>query len=135
MTQHFIKNLVKAYPSIREIWLFGSRANGRERPDSDWDYLAFGDDVRVLNTLAQTPHFKEDGIDLLFAASDDMAACPWPEDDGYRKILGLGAAPGGMNWCVLSDIDATYIETKNRSPGSFEVDIRRARARCVYRRK
>jgi predicted nucleotidyltransferase len=44
MTGRYIRDLVAAYPAVKEVWLYGSRANGYADPDSDWDYLAFADD-------------------------------------------------------------------------------------------
>ena len=38
----YVQSLVSLAPDVREIWLFGSRANATERPDSDWDLLVFG---------------------------------------------------------------------------------------------
>ena len=35
----------------QSIWFIGSRANGRERPDSDWDFIAFvSNDVNERST-------------------------------------------------------------------------------------
>ena len=34
-----IKDIVHTYPSEVEAYLFGSRARGDNRPDSDWDVL------------------------------------------------------------------------------------------------
>ena len=41
----YILELVASSPSIREAWLFGSRAAGSARPESDWDFLAFTDEA------------------------------------------------------------------------------------------
>jgi hypothetical protein len=135
MTEEYIDRLVQAYPSIREIWLLGSRANGSERPDSDWDYLAFGDEARALNDLHNDSQFNDPDVDLLFLGPGlDEAMKPWPSADTWKK-LGLGDAPGGIKWRIISETEACYIETKDRSPGSFEVDQRVAKAKLVYRRK
>ncbi len=36
-----VKRTVLAIDPQAEIWLFGSRARGDSRPDSDWDFLIF----------------------------------------------------------------------------------------------
>jgi predicted nucleotidyltransferase len=34
-----VKRTVLAIDLLAEVWLFGSRARGDSRPDSDWDFL------------------------------------------------------------------------------------------------
>jgi predicted nucleotidyltransferase len=134
MTTQYIAELTTAYPSIREVWLFGSRANGTQRPDSDWDYLVFDDDIRDMNHLCQTQQ-KRAGIDLLFVCADgDTILSPWPEPDGYQKKLGLGDAAGGLNWRVVSHTEAIYRQSKQRDPPTFAVDLSDKKAVRVYRR-
>jgi hypothetical protein len=136
MTQQYINELVRAYPSIQEVWLFGSRANGTDHPGSDWDYLVFGDDCSLLNTLCQDVHRKRAGIDLLFAGTPDLASCPWTEPNGYRKTLGLGDAPNGIGWRAKGSV-AVYTESKKRypdDPNNTAVDLRQKKAKLVYRR-
>jgi Polymerase beta, Nucleotidyltransferase len=135
MTQEYIDRLVLAYPSITKIWLFGSRANGLAKPESDWDYLAFGDDASVLHALHNDPQFNATGIDLMFVGPGvDEAIKPWQEADRYWKKLGLGAAPGGIDWQVISDTEARYIVHRDRSPGSFETAPQILQAELIYRR-
>jgi hypothetical protein len=104
--------LVNTYPSIQEVWLIGSRANNRARNDSDWDYMVFGDDYGLLNTSCQDGRFNQPGIDVLFLRTPDVASSPWL-DDGYRKSLGLGDTPGGIQWTVISDAEAPFVEAKD----------------------
>lgn len=40
----YTSDVVAAYPNIDEVLLFGSRANGCARPESDWDCMVFADD-------------------------------------------------------------------------------------------
>jgi hypothetical protein len=35
-----VEQIVKAYPSIKEVWLIGSGANCTAKEPFDWDYLA-----------------------------------------------------------------------------------------------
>jgi hypothetical protein len=137
MTKEYIDRLVLAYPSIEEIWLFGSRVNGNGpiKPYSDWDYLAFGNDARVLNDLHHDQQFNDPEIDLMFVGPGLTEAIkPWPRADGSWKKLGLGGAPGGINWRVISDGEARYIVHRDRSPGSFESDPHALKAKLAYRR-
>jgi hypothetical protein len=136
MTQEYVERLVKAYPSLREIWLFGSRANRTETPRSDWDYMAFGDDAGAMHALHHDLQFNEAGVDLMFAGPgvDVEAMKPWPEPDGHWKKLGLSAAPGGIRWRILSDTEAQYTVYKDRRPGSIETDPYTLNAKLVYRR-
>ena len=41
--RRYIDLLTGLYRSISSIWLMGSRASSTERPESDWDLLAFAD--------------------------------------------------------------------------------------------
>jgi len=41
--RRYIDLLTGRYRSISSIWLMGSRASSTERPESDWDLLAFAD--------------------------------------------------------------------------------------------
>jgi predicted nucleotidyltransferase len=137
VTQQYVDELVRAYPSIREVWLLGSRANNCWTEKSDWDFLVFGDDIRVMNELCQVQRKRSD-IDLLFVGADgDIAVSPWTEADDYRKTLGLGNSPGGLSWRVVSDTEATYLEpADHKSEGLLDIAtrFRPVKAALVYRR-
>ena len=71
--QSYISSLIKKYPTIREVWLFGSRANGTATPNSDWDLLAFSDSpIRELLKNDLTVH--RSGVDLLVICSQESEA-------------------------------------------------------------
>ncbi len=134
MTREYVAELVAAHPGIREVWLFGSRANGRAGPKSDWDYLVFGEHS-LLNTLHLATQFDRPGIDLLFEGAPGIAAQPWPRD--FQKILCLGHEPGGLRWRKIADTLAEYSEPVNRDLGaspSMVTEFRTAKAVLVYRR-
>lgn len=134
MTQKYIERLVNAYPSIREVWLLGSRAHGSARPDSDWDYLVFCDDARDFNNLHQDKQFDVPNIDLLLMCPGlDEATKPWPDSETWKR-LGLGNAPGGIRWEIVSEDEARYLEAKDHQPGSFKVDQRFVKAKLIFRR-
>ena len=68
-----------------EVWLFGSRAEGRERPDSDYDLLVVLDEVAnrratriaLLNALADLPISKD-----VVVATRAEAEADWPGPPG-----------------------------------------------------
>jgi predicted nucleotidyltransferase len=76
---------------VAEVWLFGSRANGNARPDSDWDYMAFLSDQRELNAICQDRELDQPDIDL-FVVVSSRAVRPWPARDGQNKVLLLDAS-------------------------------------------
>lgn len=135
MTESYIRKLIAAYPCITEIWLLGSRANGTARPDSDWDYFARADDARILNALCRDKSFNDPTIDLFVGTPGaDEIIHPWPDAEGQYKKLGLGSAPGGIDWQVQSSTQAQYRATKFRDSSTFAVNIRTQSATLVYRR-
>jgi len=79
MTERYIRALTAAYPAIREVWLYGSRANDRAGPDSDWDYLAFADDD-TLSDLSRDTRLHVQGIDLMIVTDGVQFAKPWIDD-------------------------------------------------------
>jgi hypothetical protein len=136
VTQEYVVGLVGSYCHlIQSMWLFGSRANGRHRADSDWDYLLFAD-ARLFSALGQAIRFHVANIDLFFVATPTQAMKPWNDADGYNKILNLADVPGGFAWRELSDIEATYNEHVARNPddpNNMASDPKPAKAICVYR--
>ena len=53
-----------AYPSIKSIWLIGSRANGCAINNSDWDFLVFANQ-ETLELLRCAIGFHRANIDFL----------------------------------------------------------------------
>ncbi len=106
----YILELVAAYPSIREVWLFGSRANGTARPESDWDYMAFADEA-TLAALRGDSRFHRAGIHLMIVFDGTQFAAPWPgparSDNGT-----LADVDGGWHWHRVTPTKATYWGTK-----------------------
>jgi hypothetical protein len=134
MTQEYVDEFAREHPSITEVWLFGSRANGTARHDSDWDYLAFTDSASTLNAVHRDARFDRPNIDL-FIAHGLTALRPWEPHNGTPKVLSLDTVPGGMHWNV-SDSEATYLYPKDDpDPRFFRTTMHMARARLVYRRR
>ena len=75
-----------AEPKLKEVWLYGSRAMGRERPGSDVDLCLMGEALGHGELLR------------MMACVDDLLL-PWQVDLTLRHQLrsvveqGLGAAP------------------------------------------
>ncbi len=57
-----IINAILKKDSQAEVYLFGSRARGDNRPDSDWDILILVDDEKV--TLDTEDKFRDDLYNL-----------------------------------------------------------------------
>ena len=117
MTAEYIGRLTTAHPGITEVWLIGSRANDRARPDSDWDYLTFTDDGNLLYSLHLDRQFNEPGIDLLLVV-EYSALKPWGEADGHNKKLRLNE---DLEWKRISSTEARYSEaTKCDAAGRID---------------
>ncbi len=99
-----------------EVWLIGSRANGRARPDSDTDLLIFGPDgfLESVRIGLQEPT----DIDCLVVYDGDNFQDPWQEKSGSL---------GELRWNRVDDQAATYIGTKwvpdKESSAEFEADM------------
>ncbi len=125
----YISDLVAAYPSIREVWLFGSRANGSARPESDWDYMAFADEA-TLTALGGDPRFHRAGIDLKIVIDGTRFFAPWPGLS--RSDNSLAKVDGGWHWERLSPTQATYRATKPPEAEGSEVRVFKQCALRVY---
>ncbi len=63
---------IRAVYNPRQLWLFGSRARGDAREDSDWDFLAVVDDATpdrlfdptVMWRLLHLEHYRADVVVL-----------------------------------------------------------------------
>lgn len=102
----YIEKLVKAYPGIKSIWLFGTRANNSYRPDSDWDLLVFGNQ-QILDELKTNDTFHNDQIDLMIVFNDNEFEKPWPDKKGFKH-----GSLKGWEWLQISSKNATYKSVK-----------------------
>jgi predicted nucleotidyltransferase len=81
----FIIDLVKAFPAIDEVWLFGSRADGTATAASDWDLIAFSGDRLAADVVEPTRRFAAERFDIFIAHGDEFRR-PWPrKKDGVIK--------------------------------------------------
>ena len=128
MTLEHIAMLANRYPQIEEVWLIGSRAEGPERPSSDWDYLIFANQ-RLINSLRQKPELNRNDVDLLVVYDGDRFKSPWR--DGTRVKSG---SLSEWDWKVVGETEATYRATKWRSDRDFNVNVRLGRGRRVWKK-
>jgi predicted nucleotidyltransferase len=110
----YVDRLAASCSGVAEIWLIGSRANGTERPESDWDLLVFGDETS-LDCLAQALELHREDVDCLVVGGVDEFSSAW----GPRAKSG---SLSGWKWKRISDAEAQYTEAKPAGNGdSFNV--------------
>jgi predicted nucleotidyltransferase len=102
----YVKKLVEAYPDIKSIWLFGTRANNLHRSDSDWDLFVFGNQ-RILDSLKENNSFNNDHIDLMVVFNNAEFEKPWPDEKGVKH-----GSLKSWEWHEISSKDATYKSVK-----------------------
>ncbi len=66
-----------------EVWLFGSRARGDARPDSDWDLYVVVDDGTEARARAETAYAKH-----AFGGRADLLVTPWTTALARRRAFG-----------------------------------------------
>ena len=113
VTEKYVHRLTQAHGGIAEVWLFGSRATGNARINSDWDYMVFLSDQREFNAICQDRELDQPDIDL-FVVVGSKAMRPWSAQDGQNKVLRLNASLGGLNWTPRG-VTATY-ESREECP-------------------
>lgn len=101
----YIDKLVKKYPSILEIWLFGSRANGEANQNSDWDFLIFTDQI-TFNLLKNDKEFNLPNVDLLVNI-DKNGNCFSPFNNKKSNLI-------EWEWNLINSNEATYKSVKVR---------------------
>jgi len=100
----YVRKLAMKHPSVTEMWLLGSRANGTAKATSDWDILAFADES-TFNALRDHHELQHPDVDLLVVKSaDGRFEKPW----GRTKSGTLEK----WQWNRLSETEATYRSTK-----------------------
>lgn len=99
--EDYLRKLAAKCPSVREVWLLGSRANNTERENSDWDLLAFADQS-TFNTISEDESLHLSNVDLLVVHS---------ENGTFEKPWGDKKKKGSLNswsWVRTTDREATY---------------------------
>ncbi len=114
----YVAQIASACPEVEEIWLIGSRANGTERPGSDWDLVVFGR-AGSLNCLKKRRELHRSDVDCLVMTDSDQFVSAWGPD---RKSGSLS----GWEWARVAAGQVEYTETKGRGTGdSFNVVLNR----------
>lgn len=111
----YIDKLIHAFPTIKSIWLFGSRANKCFNAQSDWDLLVFSDE-QTFEQIKTAKSHKDDVIDLFVVYNEDSFEEPWPDiSKGTKsgKLSGLFS----FEWKKVSESEATYTGRKDLSGG------------------
>jgi hypothetical protein len=101
--REFAMGIVAVAPSVKEIWLLGSRANGTAGPDSDWDLLVLADE-EALTRLRRTPSLHLPNVDCLVATNQEFV-------NAWGEKVKSGSMPG-WEWVRLNDFFAEYTEKK-----------------------
>ncbi len=127
MTAAYIDELLRAYPSIKQVWLIGSRADGSAKPSSDWDYFVMADQS-TLDALSAAKRFNDPAIDLLVVYDGDHFRKPWA--DGDREKHG---SLKEWDWQETTQSgEATYRATKPLDNDDFYSWIKQGRAARIY---
>lgn len=76
--QNRIKKSIISKDSKAVVYLFGSRARGDFRPDSDWDIMILVDDSQVTNEIEDK--FRDDLYDIELESGQIISTFIYPKD-------------------------------------------------------
>lgn len=92
-----IRRWAAGHPAIKQIWLFGSRARGNNRFDSDIDLAVVmqgtGDPERAYNEWSNWHHEYEQDPDLLLSKPVHLE---WYEKDARLERVGSAVERDGI---------------------------------------
>jgi len=111
--QPYLEDLATCAPSIREIWLLGSRANGTATQDSDWDFLVFGGCYTHAQLKTATQLYRHN-VDCLVMIDKDRFKSAWGEKEKSGSL-------SSWKWQKRSPCCAVYIGTKWQDNGEAAV--------------
>ncbi|WP_411728425.1 nucleotidyltransferase family protein [Methyloglobulus sp.] len=101
---NYLSKLSHRHIAVKEIWLFGSRANGTATGESDWDLIVFGENG-LFNSIASDTEVHRDDVDLLVVNEvTGNFNKPW----GSEKAGSLK----GWKWEIRSETEASYVGSK-----------------------
>ena len=105
-----LEQLTAVALDLVDVWLIGSRANGREQQNSDWDFLAFGTQ-RTLSTLQSLTQFHYEDWDFLVVTDGNKFQAAWgPGKRGdlmswqWRLESAQKASYQGLKWVESEDL-------------------------------
>ncbi len=79
---HLIRDYVNDIDPMAEVILYGSRARGDERPDSDWDILIL---TNYASNLAIERNFRNKLYDLELETGEAFSVFVYSKDDWQNK--------------------------------------------------
>lgn len=79
-----IKETIHSKDPKAEAFLFGSRARGEERPDSDWDILILVDSKKVTNEIEDT--FRDELYDIELDSGQIISAFIYSKDQWNSSL-------------------------------------------------
>ena len=96
-----LQQLIALSPGPISVWLIGSRANGRAKPDSDTDLLVFGSPAFLAAARAHLS--RSVNVDVLVVTDGDKFEDVWETKSGSLS---------SWHWKQKSAETATYNGTK-----------------------
>ena len=75
--QERIRNSIHKKDPKAEAYLFGSRARGNFRADSDWDILILVDSLRITNEIEDK--FRDDFYDIEIESGQNISTFIYPK--------------------------------------------------------
>lgn len=110
--QKLLDILASTFPTPQSIWLIGSRANGRARPESDTDFLVFGS--KEFIAAASGAISNAPSVDVLVVHDGEHF------EDIFNKKRG---SLSSWSWTLLNEQDATYEGRKFVADSDLEEEV------------
>jgi len=80
-----IKKTIHDKDPYAEAYLFGSKARGDSKPDSDWDILILVDDVKVTNEIEDK--FRDELYDIELESGQVISTLIYPKDYWQKTLI------------------------------------------------
>lgn len=68
-----------------EVYLFGSRARGDSKPDSDWDILILVNEIKVTNAIEDK--FRDDLYEIELESGQVISTFVYPKDYWQSTLI------------------------------------------------
>ena len=112
------REVKRAFGRILALWLYGSRATGRERPDSDADLLAVFRRPGDAERAAADAPWLEDRLGALLGYGVSLTCTTTPEADEWRtpfwsSVLREGASLAGPEPRDVHDLGTSVAATRH----------------------
>jgi uncharacterized protein len=80
-----IRHVIRETDANADAWLFGSRARGDSRADSDWDVLILVDGNKITNEIEDK--FREPIYDLELESGEIISTFIYPKKIWNRDLI------------------------------------------------